>query len=334
MDFVFNRHSGVPVRKQLTTQLEMKILAGAIAPGERLPSVRAMARRLALHPNTVSAAYRDLHAAGHVEMQRGSGVYARRRGAERVEDARTLDEMIRVALALAWRRGFSGREVRQAVERWLAVAPPDHVLVIDRHPAMAELLAHELREGLGVPAECCSIAQASADPRRLNGAVAITLAWHMAEVQRLAPTTAVEMVTLEMSDDERAALTSLPAGSIVLVVSHSPTVLPYAAKLISSLRGDELLVEAHELRERAAWRRLVPAADLVIADALAVSDVRAARPRRLREVRLVRREALERLGPLLRAAARLPAPASPPAGGGRPPGATSATRRPARSKAS
>lgn len=310
MDFTFNRHSGVPVRKQLTTQLEMKILEGSIAPGERLPSVRAMARRLRLHPNTVSAAYRDLQAAGHVELQRGSGVYARRRGAETVEDARSLDEMIRVALALAYRRGFSGREVREAVERWLAVVPPDHVLVVDRHPAMAKLLAHELREGLGITAECCSIAEAAADPRRLNGAVAVTLAWHVAEVQRLAPTAPVEIVTLEMSDDERQALTLLPAGSIVLVVSHSPTVLPYAAKLISSLRGDELLVEAHDVSQRAAWRRLLPAADLVIADALAVGEVRASRPRRLREVRLVRQEALARLAPVLRAAA-LPRPLAP-----------------------
>jgi hypothetical protein len=95
-----------------------------------------------------------------------------------------------------------------------------------------------------------------------------------------------------------------------MVVSHSPTVLPYAAKLISSLRGDELLVEAHGLAQRAAWRRLLPAADLVIADALAVGEVRAAGPRRLREVRLVRQEALDRLAPVLRAAA-LPRPLEP-----------------------
>ncbi len=303
MDFTFNRKSGVPVRRQLMTQLELKILEGTIAPGERLPSVRAMARRLRLHANTVSAAYRDLQAAGHVELQRGSGVYARRRGAQRVEDAPTLDEMIRVALGVAFRRGFSAGEVRAAVERWLAVAPPDHVLVVDRHRAMAELVAHELRAGLGLEVDCCSIAEAAADPRRLMGAVAVTLAWHVAEVQRLAPTAPVEIVTLEMAGDQRAALLSLPAGSIVLVVSHSPTVLPYAAQLISSLRGDELLVETHRLEQRTAWKRLIGAADLVIADALAAVDVRAARPRRLREMRLVRDEALQRLAPVLRAAA-------------------------------
>lgn len=299
MDFVFNRRSGVPVRMQLMAQLELKILEGSVTPGERLPSVRALARRLRLHANTVSAAYRELQAAGHVELQRGSGVYVRQRGARRVEDARDLDDMIRIALGLALRRGFSGREVRKAVERWLAVAPPDHVLVLDRSRAMAELLAHELDRGLGVKAECCSIAEAGADPRRLNGAVAVTLAWHVEEVQRLAPTTPVEVVTLEMQDDERAALASLPPGSIVLIVSHSPTVLPYARKLISSLRGDDLLVEAHTRDQRSAWKRLAPAADLVIVDALSAAELRRARPRRVREMRLVRDEALARLAPVL-----------------------------------
>jgi GntR family transcriptional regulator len=329
MDFVFNRRSEVPVRRQLVAQLEMKILDGSITPGERLPSVRALARRLRLHANTVSAAYRDLQASGHVERKHGSGVYVRRRGAERLEDAHDLDEMIRVALGLARRRGFSGREVRAAVERWLALAPPDHVLVLDRSREMAELLAHELDRGLGVKAECCSLAEAAADPRRLEGAVAVALAWHVEEVQRLSPTTPVEVVTLEMSEDERAALTSLAPGSIVLVVSHSPTVLPYARKLISSLRGDELLMEAHALGARAAWRRLVPAADLVIADALCVPEVRRARPRHLREFRLVRDEALARLRPVLSS----PNNAQPALAAADAPGAKSApASRPARAR--
>ena len=66
MDFVLNRRGGVPLRDQLLAQLELKILGGGIAPGQRLPSVRVLARRLGLHPNTVSAAYRDLERAGHV----------------------------------------------------------------------------------------------------------------------------------------------------------------------------------------------------------------------------------------------------------------------------
>ena len=77
MDFVLNRKGGVPLHDQLLAQLELKILSGTIAPGQRLPSVRVLARRLGLHANTVSSAYRDLQKAGHVELRRGAGVYVR-----------------------------------------------------------------------------------------------------------------------------------------------------------------------------------------------------------------------------------------------------------------
>jgi DNA-binding transcriptional regulator YhcF (GntR family) len=51
-----SRNSTVSMREQLSTQLVLGIVSGRLAPGERLPSVRALARRLRIHPNTVSAA--------------------------------------------------------------------------------------------------------------------------------------------------------------------------------------------------------------------------------------------------------------------------------------
>src|SRR4029453_1104873 len=101
MEIVLNRKGGVPVRDQLQAQLELRILGGEIVPGERLPSVRALARRLRIHPNTVSAAYRRLQPAGRVEMRKGAGVYVRLAGATSLESAQGLDEMIQVAFEAA-----------------------------------------------------------------------------------------------------------------------------------------------------------------------------------------------------------------------------------------
>ena len=108
MDLVLNRRGGVPVRDQLVAQLELKILSGDLAPGQKLPSVRALARRLKVHPNTVSAAYQDLKTGGQVELRRGSCVFVRRGGPTALQDARGLDEMIRLALNTAFRKGFKG----------------------------------------------------------------------------------------------------------------------------------------------------------------------------------------------------------------------------------
>jgi DNA-binding transcriptional regulator YhcF (GntR family) len=295
LDFVLNRRGGVPIRDQLVTQLELKILDGSLAHGQRLPSVRSLARRLKVHHNTVSAAYQDLEEAGHVELQRGSGVFVRRAGATALPEAKGLDEMIRLALHAAFRKGFSGVEIRAAVERWLAAAPPDRVVVVDPSPEMGELLVHELKHLLRIPASSCTVEDVARDPALVAGALTLVLPYHVAAVSKLAPEASVEVVTLEVSEFDRTAVAALGAGSIVLFVSHSPTVLPFASVFLRSLRGDEILVETRLLAAVREWKRLVKIADLVFADCLSAPSVRAAGARHLREIRVVQLSSLERL---------------------------------------
>lgn len=317
MDIILNRRGGVSVREQIVNQLELKILEGALAQGQRLPSVRALARRLEVHHNTVSAAYQDLEASGHVELQRGAGVFVRRAGAGSLQEASGLDEMIRLALHTAFRKGFTGAQVRTAVERWLKAAPPDRVVVVDPSPEMAELVAAEIAGVVGVPAGACSLDALAADPRSISGALVLVLAYHVDAVRRIAPEAAIAVVTLEVSRADRQVIEAVPEGSIVLVVSHAPTLLPFASVFLRSLRGDDVLVEALPLSAPREWMRLVPAADLVVADVLSLEAVRRAKPRRLHEVHVVPASAIERLRTALTAV--VPARAGgPPDGAGGP----------------
>ena len=295
MDIFINRRGGVPVRDQLVTQLELKILGGELAQGQRLPSVRALARRLKVHHNTVSAAYQDLEAAGLVDLRRGSGVFVRSGGPRALADADGLDQMIRLALHTAFAKGFGGAEVRAAVERWLAAALPDRVVVIDPVREMAQIIVREIRMSLDVPASGATFEDLARDPGLLSGALAVVLPYHEARMSAMAPNAALEIVHLELAAADRDAIHALPAGSIVLVVSHTSTVLPFASVFLRSLRGDDIHVEVRLLSAPREWRRLAAAADLVLADVLAAKDVRAARPRRMREVRMLSPSALDRL---------------------------------------
>jgi DNA-binding transcriptional regulator YhcF (GntR family) len=295
MDIVLNRKGGVSVRDQIRTQIELKILCGELAAGQRLPSVRSLARRLRVHANTISAAYQELEAAGQLELKAGSGVFVKASGSTRLDDANGLDEMIRLALQTAFHRGYSGEQVRAAVLRWLAAAPPDRVIVVDPSREMAELLARELHGALSVPAHACSLEEASRDPRTLSGALAIALPYYIQAVTSLRPAAAVESVNLEVTNEVRDAILALLAGTIVLVVSHAAPVLPFASVLFRSLRGEDLLVETRLLAATDEWRRLVRAADVVFTDAVAAPVVAKARPRRLVEVRFLPRSVHERL---------------------------------------
>src|ERR1700752_1379503 len=95
MQLWFARGSEVSIREQLVTQVMLGILSDDLAPGQRLPSTRDLARRFHLHPNTVSAGYRQLQRDRWVEFRRGSGVYVRAAKPELAHSpALKVDEMI------------------------------------------------------------------------------------------------------------------------------------------------------------------------------------------------------------------------------------------------
>src|SRR5689334_9673828 len=108
------------------------IVTGELAPGVRLPSTRALARRFRLHPNTVSAAYRQLEQQRWVESVRGSGVYVRGDGKD-TREARmeTLDHLALDFVRSARHLGVSAGEVRQQVETLLGPMPRCFVIVHD-----------------------------------------------------------------------------------------------------------------------------------------------------------------------------------------------------------
>ena len=65
-----------PIYEQLEEKLRRLILSGAIGEGERLPSVRELASQLAINPNTIQRAYRELEQNGFIYSVPGKGSFA------------------------------------------------------------------------------------------------------------------------------------------------------------------------------------------------------------------------------------------------------------------
>ena len=65
--------SGVPIYVQLVEGVRHALAVGILRPGERLPTVRALAKELAVAPNTVVKAYNELQRAGLIESRPGVG---------------------------------------------------------------------------------------------------------------------------------------------------------------------------------------------------------------------------------------------------------------------
>jgi GntR family transcriptional regulator len=78
IEFVLDGRSRVSTYMQLVLQVKQALRVGLLAPGDQLPKVRQVAGSLAINPNTVLKAYRELEIEGLVEGRPGVGTFITR----------------------------------------------------------------------------------------------------------------------------------------------------------------------------------------------------------------------------------------------------------------
>ena len=113
--FRLDENSGVPVYRQIMDQVRGGIALGALRPGDQLPTVRQLAVDLAINPNTVVRAYRELELGGMLESNQGTGTFIREQPIEggKQERARQLTQIARDCIARVGAAGFTVRELME-----------------------------------------------------------------------------------------------------------------------------------------------------------------------------------------------------------------------------
>jgi GntR family transcriptional regulator len=111
--FALDLRSGVPVYRQIMDQVRSGIAAETLAAGDQLPTVRQLAVDLAINPNTVVRAYRELELGGLLETHQGTGTFIANKKVEKngAERQRQLAQMASEAAAKAGAAGFSLQEL-------------------------------------------------------------------------------------------------------------------------------------------------------------------------------------------------------------------------------
>lgn len=100
--FAIDHSSGLPVWIQIKNRIAYLIGSGAFVPGDRLPTVRALAVDLDISYNTVNRAYMDLEREGYISTRKGRGTFVAERhdlGAHTASDSPielVIDDMLRV----------------------------------------------------------------------------------------------------------------------------------------------------------------------------------------------------------------------------------------------
>lgn len=114
-----------PIFEQIVLRVKDAIAQGVMTAGDRLPSVRELARDLTINPNTVARAYEALEADGVIVRRQGAGCFVSERGSGLAasERKRRLDELVHRLVTEGFHLGFGARELRDALSERLTANP-------------------------------------------------------------------------------------------------------------------------------------------------------------------------------------------------------------------
>ena len=261
--------SDVPLYRQLVTQVVLAILSGDLQPGDRLPSTRELARRFHLHPNTVSAGYRELQREGWTELRHGSGVYVRSNAEPISTPEQRLDYHIAGFFRAVRELNLPPEAIRSRVALWLASPPPNHLLLIDPDVELRRILLAEIRAVTTYPVREASPDQLT--PQILAGAVPLCRPSKTSLIRDLLPA-GVELITLPITSATTwlTPLLRSASGQLIAVVSHWPDFLSLARTMFAAagVSSDALLFcDASAPR----WRRGLDQAATILCDAFTAS---------------------------------------------------------------
>jgi DNA-binding transcriptional regulator YhcF (GntR family) len=122
VQFSIDLHSGVPVYRQLIDQVRGGIASGSLTAGDQLPTVRQLAVDLAINPNTVMRAYRELELGGLLETHQGTGTFISSKKMER-KSAERDRQLVQMAGEFAARAGAAGFSLEDLIDRMRDLLP-------------------------------------------------------------------------------------------------------------------------------------------------------------------------------------------------------------------
>ena len=124
LDFQLDDRSGVATYLQLAQQVRHALRLGLLEPGDRLPTAKQVVAKLAINPNTVLKAYRELEREGLVSARPGLGTFVRKSLArtDLVEQAR-LREQLTEWVRTARRAGLVDDDIEAMYRAVLADVP-------------------------------------------------------------------------------------------------------------------------------------------------------------------------------------------------------------------
>ena len=118
MDIIVSNASDKPIYEQITSQVKAAILAGELAEGQALPSIRALANDLHVSVITTKRAYADLESQGFIDTVQGKGSFVAGGNLEllREERLRLVEDYLQRAIDAARSAGLAPGDVPEVID--------------------------------------------------------------------------------------------------------------------------------------------------------------------------------------------------------------------------
>jgi len=275
MRFWFEHSSEVSLREQLVAQVTLGILCGELAPGERLPSIRDLARRFEMHANTVSTGYRQLEAEGWVELRKGSGVFVRPLRSElpQLKDADAVLNRLMTNLFEATNRlGIPDRRVVEYIRRHTLTGSFEKVTLVEPDKELRRIVLAELSAGLTVPMEGCDFGELRGNPDRT---LVVALPSKVERVSAEAVGFKVQTLrvrSIPIALAEHLAARHVREGALVGIASHWLDFLRFARTMLvaAGFDTDALIVRPANVP---GWQEGLDQADAVVCDVVTAKEI-------------------------------------------------------------
>jgi GntR family transcriptional regulator len=239
------------------TQIILAITSGDLRAGAKLPSVREVALRYAVHPNTVSAAYHWLEDNGWVAAKHAAAVFCRERHFEPIAEFE-LDSLISDFFHTAHRKGFSTEQIETKLREGLSRQPIKRVIVAEPDIELNKILYAEIGEVVNLPVFAVET------QNDFRGAIAVTINENEAR-KILPPNLPFIVLQLNSVQDSMRGQRRPETGELVGIASGWEKFLRWSNTMLLAAGVEAEQIVLRDTKE-ANWQNGLNRCEFVIAD--------------------------------------------------------------------
>lgn len=273
MKIWLSKNSEIPVREQIVTQIALGIVSGDLKTGERLPSTREIARRFNIHSNTVGFAYQKLSEQGLIEFKKGSGFFVSENKTADFDGEFKLDQLIAEFFGAAQTLGFPVSEIQNHLQKWLAMQPPDRILVVESDENLREILIEEIRQATGYKVDWTNLEEFQTTSEKTN-AIFVAMIDEKTKVQAILPPDRICIFLKARSVPASMTGAARPSpDDLIALVSGWEKFLLWAKMFLTAanVESDSIILRS---TKTADWRKGLKNAALIICDSLTAKEFR------------------------------------------------------------